>query len=64
MDASPNYQEVAYMPQLLSFALHLVLVAWLRMAAVPRRRSNRVRHWYVEVGYGLLIAFPLLPSQL
>lgn len=52
------------MSQLVPFVIHLALVTWLRAAAAPRWPSSRMRRWYVEVAYGLLIAFPLLPARL
>jgi hypothetical protein len=45
---------------LLVFALNLIIIAWLRTAVVIRRRSNRLYYWYVELGFGVLIALPLL----
>jgi hypothetical protein len=46
------------MQQLLSFAIHLGIVAWLRAAVVPRPQSNRLHRWCVELGFGLLVALP------
>jgi hypothetical protein len=49
------------MQQLLPFALNLVIVAWLRTAVVTRRRrADRVYRWCIEVGFGVVIALPLL----
>jgi hypothetical protein len=48
------------MHQLLPFAVNLTIIAWLRTAVVARRRSNRIYCWGVELGFGVLIALPLL----
>ena len=49
---------------LLFFALHLALVTWLRTRVALRKHLEGLRYWCAEVGYGLLIACPLLLSQL
>jgi hypothetical protein len=48
------------MQRLLPFVLNLAIIAWLRTAVVARRRSSRIYRWCVELGFGVLIALPLL----
>jgi hypothetical protein len=50
------------MPQLLPFVLNLALIAWLRTAVVARRRASRIHYWCIELGFGVLIALPLLSA--
>jgi hypothetical protein len=54
-------QKLSYMQQLLLFAFQLSLIAWLRSVGggTPRSRS-RVDRLCTELGFGLLIALPLL----
>jgi hypothetical protein len=62
MDASPTTSKVAYMQQLFLFIVQLGLIAWLRTFVVTRPRSDRVARWCVELGFGLLVALPLLSA--
>jgi hypothetical protein len=48
------------MQQLLLFAFQLSLIAWLRSASSTPRGRGRVDRLCTELGFGLLIALPLL----
>ena len=48
------------MQQLLLFAFQLSLIAWLRVVSGTPRSPNRVDRLCTELGFGLLIALPLL----
>ena len=48
------------MQQPLPFVFNLAIITWLRTVVVARRRSSRIHCWYVELGFGVLIALPLL----
>jgi len=50
------------MHQLFWFGLQLALVAWLRKAVVLKRGVHGAPQWYVEMGFGLLFALPLLAA--
>jgi hypothetical protein len=48
------------MQQLFLFAIQLGLIAWLRTFVVTPPRSDRVDRWCIELGFGVLVALPLL----
>ena len=48
------------MPQLIPFVLNLAIITWLRTVVVARRRSSLIHRWCIELGFGALIALPLL----
>lgn len=50
------------MHQFFWFGLQLAVVAWLRKAVVPKRGTHHPPQWFVEMGFGLLFALPLLAA--
>jgi len=48
------------MQHLLLFAFQLSLIAWLRSVSGTPRSRSRVDRLCTEIGFGLLVALPLL----
>jgi hypothetical protein len=53
-------RKVAYMQELLHFAVQLSVIAWLRSVGGAPCRFTRRDRLRMELAFGLLIALPLL----